>query len=230
MIAFAYLGICFVPLLLISVILLICVKELTVGKTLIAIVAGLISIIPITVIQHFVLNLPIFTSKTLVSVFVSAFIFNGLIEETLKMLFLFLLPGKKTSAGVFMAASIIAGLAIGSFETIIYMIAGTGQITVRFFTAMLIHTFCSGLSGLYVWSFKQKKTYVLPYISAVLLHGLYNFFAGFSGGFRVFAIITVVYAAIRLKFSYSHLTTKQIESNIPTDTTQGRAAGSSSGS
>ena len=40
---------------------------------------------------------------------------------------------------------------------------------------------------------------------AVLLHGLYNFFAS-SEKFWWFSVITVIYAAVRLKFSFDRLT------------------------
>ena len=114
-----------------------------------------------------------------------------------------MIPGKKKDPVTFIICALLAGFAIGTFETIVYMLMyGTESIILRYVTAVLIHTFCAGLSGLYVWSFKQKKQYIRPFIAAVFIHGLYNFFAGFVYPLKAFSFVTIVYAAIRLKFSY----------------------------
>ena len=91
---------------------------------------------------------------------------------------------------------------------------GTEAIFLRYITAVLIHTFCAGLSGLYVWSFKQKKQYLRPFIAAVFIHGLYNFFAGFVYPLKAFSFVTIVYAAIRVKFSYDRLTTSESDDKL----------------
>ena len=202
----ATIGICFVPLILITAVLLAVCKKLTAGSALISILSGLAAIIPIAVIQFFLLSLPIFSSTKLVSVFLTAVLFNGLIEETIKMLMLMIIPGKKKDAATFVICSLIAGFSIGTFETVVYMLMyGTEAIILRYATAVLIHTFCSGLSGLYVWTFKQKKQYIRPFIAAVFIHGLYNFFAGFVYPLKAFSFVTIIYAAIRLKFSYDRI-------------------------
>ena len=126
-----------------------------------------------------------------------------------------IIPGKKKDAVTFVICSLIAGFSIGTFETVVYMLMyGTEAIILRYATAVLIHTFCSGLSGLYVWSFKQKKQYLRPFIAAVFIHGLYNFFAGFVFPLRAFSYVTIVYAIVRLKFSYDRLTNSESDDNI----------------
>ena len=169
----ATIGICFVPLILITAVLLAVCKKLTAGSALISILSGLAAIIPIAIIQFLVLYLPFFSSTKIVSVFVTSVLFNGLIEETIKMLMLMFIPGKKKDPLTFTICSLIAGFSIGTFETVVYMLMyGTDSIILRYATAVLIHTFCSGLSGLYVWSFKQKHQYLRPFIAAVFIHGL----------------------------------------------------------
>jgi len=211
----ATIGICFVPLILLTAILLAFCKKLTVGSALISILSGLAAIIPIAVIQLFVLSLPVFSSTKIVSVLLTSILFNGLIEETIKMLMLMLIPGKKKDVLTFVICSLIAGFSIGTFETVVYMLMyGTGAIIIRYATAVLIHTFCAGLSGLYIWSFKQKKQYLMPFISAVLIHGLYNFFAGCAFPLNIFSYVTIVYAVVRLKFSYDRLTNAESDDKI----------------
>ncbi len=212
---FVAIGICFVPALILSAVLLLCVKELNVLHVFIAFAAGLLAIVPIAILQYVVFKLPVFNTATLGSLLVTAFIFNGLIEETIKMAWLCVLPGKKMSIGPFLAASMIAGFSCGTFEAVIYLVNGEGQVVVRFFTAVLIHTFCAGLSGLYVWSFKRKRPSLWLFVMAILLHGVYNFFAGRTGNFQLFAYVTIAYAAIRVRFSYTQLTSLKKDVSIP---------------
>ncbi|MCR4939069.1 MAG: PrsW family intramembrane metalloprotease [Treponemataceae bacterium] len=211
----ATIGICFVPLIILTAVLLAVCKKLTVGSALISILSGFAAIIPIAVIQLLVLSLPVFSSTKIVSVFLTAILFNGLIEETLKMLMLMIIPGKKKDIFTFTICSMIAGFSIGTFETIVYMLMyGTGAIILRYATAVLIHTFCAGLSGLYVWSFKHKKQYIRPFVASVFIHGLYNFFAGFILPLKIFSYVTILYAVIRLKFSYDRLTNSESDDKI----------------
>jgi len=212
---FIAIGICFVPALVLSAILLLTVKNLQVWHVLVSFAAGILAIVPIAVLQYVVFKLPIFNTNTLGALLVTAFIFNGLIEETIKMAWICVLPGKKMSCGTFLAAAIIVGFACGTFEVVVYLLNGERQVGLRFLTAVLIHTFCAGLSGLYVWSYKQKTPLLRPFIMAILLHGVYNFFAARSGGFQWFSFVTVAYAAIRVRFSYTQLTTFSNDDTIP---------------
>lgn len=209
---FASIGICLVPLLLFCVVSLLCVKKLSPLHLLFALLLGLIAIIPVTLVQYFLMKLPIFTAQNLLSVFVITFVFNGLIEESLKMTTEFFLPFKKMTLGSFVVCGFLIGCAFGTFENIVYLVSGAKNISVRFFTSLILHSCCSGLSAIYVWSFKNKEPKIFCFILAVLLHGLYNFFAG-SEKFWWFSIITIIYAAVRLKFSFDRIyqSTEEIE-------------------
>ncbi len=200
---------CFAPLILCFFVFCMAVRNFKFLYGLWASVLGLVSVIPIALAQFFILNLPVFTANTLISVLVTAMIFNGLVEESLKMLCMLLLPSKKVDFPVFFCMALLLGLALGCFETVIYLFAGQQEIGLRLVTAVLIHMFCAGLSGIYVWSFRQRKTKTMPFVLAAVLHGVYNFFAGFSGGYWWFSVVAIAMAALQCRIWYTK--TKQIE-------------------
>ena len=43
---------------------------------------------------------------------------------------------------------------------------------------------------------------VMPFVLAVALHGVYNFFAGFSGGFWWFSVVAILMAALECRIWY----------------------------
>jgi len=207
---FFFIFICFIPLLVCCILFCLFIPGFKTRYGLVASCIGLISLIPITLIQFFILNLPIFDKNNILSVLVTAIIFNGLVEESVKMIFLLLLPSKKPTFPVFLSMSLLSGLALGCFETVIYLFAGFETIWQRFFTAVLIHTFCAGLSGIYVWLFKNKKSNSTPFIFATVLHGLYNFFAGFSGAYRWFSILAILMAILECRIWYTKVKNSEI--------------------
>lgn len=207
---FASIGICLVPLFLLSLVFLLCIKKLSSLHLLFSIFLGFLAIIPVTVIQFFLMKLPIFTAENLLSLFVITFVFNGLIEESLKMTSGFFLPFKKMTFGSFVACGIIIGCAFGTFENIVYLVSGAKNISVRFFTSLVLHCCCAGLSAIYIWTFKKKNPKIFCFILAVLLHGLYNFFAG-SEKFWWLSIITIIYAFVKLKFSFDKVYQESLE-------------------
>ncbi len=209
---YAFLALCFIPLVAGFIVLKILLPHLKVRYCLWSCVLSIVAVLPIAFIQYFVLNLPVFNTNTFISLMVTAIIFNGLIEETVKMFFLALIPQKKLTLSCFLACCLLFGLTLGSFESVIYLvkrIQETGLpeelkgafklIVMRMFTAVLIHTFCAGLSGLYLWLFRHKRNNVLPFLYAVLLHGIYNFFAAFTTGYRWFSIVAILFALLECR-------------------------------
>ncbi len=194
---------CFVPLIAFFIIFCAAVPGFKMRYGIWAALLGLLSVIPIAFVQFFVLSLPVFTANTLAAVLITALIFNGLIEESIKMLCMLFLPAKKTPFSVFFTMALFCGLSLGCFEAVIYLIAGYHQIGLRLVTAVIIHMLCAGLSGVYVWSFRKKRTRTLPFVYAAALHGIYNFFAGFSGGYRWFAVIAILFAAVECRIWYT---------------------------
>ncbi|MCQ2613136.1 MAG: hypothetical protein MJ183_06000 [Treponemataceae bacterium] len=201
-------GFYLMPLLVFTACMLIFVKNLSLKQALGSIFLGIFSILPITLVQYFLKHLPIFNSITVLSLFVTVFIFNGLIAETLKMMFLFILPAKTMTLGAFVAAGMICGISVATFEASVLLLNGSALTLVRFLSLVLIHSFCTGLSSVYVWAFRHKQSYIMCFVFAVILHGLYNYFAGFSIRFWWFSIITVLYAGIRLRLAYKKISTR----------------------
>lgn len=202
--ALSAIGICFVPLLIMAAVFLLTMKNLKVLQVLTAILSGLLALIPIAAIQYYGAKLPFLAANTLLNMVLVAFILNGLVEEGLKSVSMLLMPWKKTDLPTFTAAAILQGFALGSFEAVIYLLTGNHDISLRLATAAVIHALCAGLSGLFIWTVHQKQTRVRPLIAAILIHGIYNYFAG-STQFWWLSIITILYAVIRLRFFYQQI-------------------------
>ncbi|HZK20612.1 MAG TPA: PrsW family glutamic-type intramembrane protease [Treponemataceae bacterium] len=199
---YASIALCFLPLIITIIITHAIVENFTKSFSFIALLVGFGAILPVAILQFFIKPLPIDSHKTLYSVLISALIFDGLLEETIKMVFISFVPGKTKKLACFLAIGLIAGSAFGCFESVIYLIAKNGQTSIRLLTSVLLHTFCTGLSSICVWSYKQGKGLLRTFITAVFLHGIYNFFAGFSGGYWWFSILTILLAALRCRVHY----------------------------
>lgn len=207
----------FIPLLAVFLLSVLFVPGQKFRYALISCVLGVITVIPASFVQYYVLSLPIFLASTAVNLLVTAVVFNGLVEESFKMLFMAFLPFKKTTLAAYFTCALLSGLTLGCFESAIYLVKKIDDTTAplgaealyqllisRAFTSVLIHTFCSGLSGLYLWMFKKKQTHVMPFVWAVALHGIYNFFAGFKNGFYWFAIVAILFAALECRIWYKY--------------------------
>lgn len=207
---FVLMGLSFVPLVFFLVLFCLAVPGFKVRYGLGSTLVGLFSLIPIVILQYLVLKMPVFSKDTLLSVLITVMVFNGLVEEMVKMFSLLLLPHKKMGIGVFLAMSLISGLALGCFETVIYLFSGYQNIQIRSLTAVAMHSLCGGLSGIYVWTWRnpvkkapgKKVPLVMPFVLAVVLHGVYNFFAGFSGGFWWFSVVAILMAALECRIWY----------------------------
>lgn len=207
---YVMMGLSFVPLVAFFVIFCLAVPGFKLRYGLASTLVGLFSLIPIVVVQYFVLKLPDFTDHSLVEALVTVMVFNGLVEETVKMFSLLLLPHKKVGFGTFLAMSLISGLALGCFETVIYLFSGYQNVQLRSLTAVVMHSLCGGLSGIYVWTWRnpverapgKKVPLVMPFVLAVVLHGVYNFFAGFSGVFWWFSVVAILMAALECRIWY----------------------------
>lgn len=213
---FALLGISFIPAVLFFVLCLIFNRELKAGYCLWASVLGLLTVVPTSLIQYFVLRLPVFNGYTFSSVMVTAIVFNGLIEEAMKMLFLCAIPQKKLVLSSFFCCVLLYGLVTGGFESVVYIIRKFQEITLtsgkdivvnllvgRIFSAQAIHLFCAGLSGLYLWNFRQNGSKnISPFVYAFLLHGIFNFFIGFTLGYKWLALVAILFAAVECRIFY----------------------------
>ena len=134
------------------------------------------------------------------SLFFTTLICNGLIEESFKLLGLVILPAKKYTTFQFVHCSVIAGLALGAFEAVVYMFLGSGSILLRLLTALVIHAACGGLNGVFTHQVQTKNYFSLAFLYSILIHGIHNFFAGLPGNFWYFSLLVIAFALIRLKF------------------------------
>lgn len=206
-------ALCFVPLIL-AIVIFSTGFKLKLTHQLIAVLLGLAAVLPISVIQYFMPAIPgLELTPVLYALLKSVFLY-GFVEEAFKTLFLIPLPHKNASRLDFLLLAFIAGLALGCFESVVYyfdhlQIANSrgatllyGQIGVRIFTADIIHMTCTGLCGLFIYSCRNKPRHISCLISAILLHGVYDFFAGFSSGLRWFSIAVVLMAMAECRIKY----------------------------
>ena len=197
---------CFVPLLaFVSCVSILC-KDYKLWKALLACLLGLLTVLPIAVLQHAIDGMRLVNLNGLKGVLISAIVLNGLVEECVKALFLFILPARGDSESkskrVFFLCALTAGLALGCLESFIYLIGGTQRIGLRMVTAVIIHMFCAGLGGLFVFSVKSKDVRVLPLVLAILTHGIYNYFASLGTPYFYVSFVAILFAAIECRVRY----------------------------
>lgn len=200
---------CYVPLILVSIILGIKNKNIKWYSFVLVIILGMIAVIPTVLLQMFI---PTFTNsgKTLVDVLISALII-ALIEEVCKALSLFCISVKKHEIKDFFVLSVIAGLSFGSFELIVYLITGTTNIGIRIITAVVLHAVCTATASFFVWFIRQKQFHITFILTPVFLHAFYNFFAGLPGKFWWVSIIVVLYGIFQCNVFYQMFINKQKE-------------------
>ncbi len=213
-------ALCFVPLILVIMIFTTGYK-LKLTHQLIAVFLGLIAVLPISFIQFFLPELPGVGFSPILHALLKSLLLYGLIEELFKTLILIFLPHKSLSEGEesreFLQLAFVAGLALGCFESVVYyfdhlQIANSrgatllyGQIAVRIFTSDIIHMMCTGLCGLFIYTCRNKPSRISFLIIAVLLHGVYDFFAGFAGNIRWFSVAVVLMSIAECRIKYTSL-------------------------
>lgn len=206
---------CFLPLVLALLILTFGFK-LKFTHELLAVFIGLITVLPISFIQYFLPSLPSFAFSPVLYALIKSLLLYGLIEELFKMGACFTLPYKNYLLLHFLLLSFVMGLALGCFESVVYyfdhlQIAKSkgaqllyGSIAIRIFTSDLIHMLCTGLCGIFVFTYKNKqmKTKISFLLLAIFLHGIYDFFAGFSSDIKWFSVIVVLFAIAECRIKY----------------------------
>jgi len=216
---------CFIPLIL-AVLILTITKKLKFTHQLLAVLFGLIAVVPISFLQFFIPDLSgLFKSPILFSIIQSLLLY-GLIEETLKTALILPLPHKNYSCLNFLLLSFVMGLALGCFESVVYFFdhmqtakAKGAQllflpIFLRIFTSDIIHVSCTGLGGLFIWSCRnecggKKSPRISILITAILLHGFYDFFAGFTSQLRWFSAAVILLALVECRIKYTSLQGKE---------------------
>ena len=215
---------CFVPLLF-AFCLFTFIFKLKISHQLLAILLGLIIVFPISVIQYVVPTTNIFQNMPIVGTMLKSLIIYGLVEELFKTIVLVPVLSTKTvkeeySVLQMLFLAFLLGLSLACFESLVYLfdrlqIANNRGAQVlyhlvflRIFTTDLIHMACAGLCGLFVISKRynnQKLKYSYLFL-AILLHGIYDFFAGFQNNLKYFSFLVVLLALIECRVKYTSLT------------------------
>ena len=190
---------CFLPLIIVLALCFAFQRGVSGRSVFFAVFLGLLAVVPITVLQVVLAGAPVFNNRRLLALLATALLFNGLVEEGIKILTRFLMRGGGKSKGQFMLLGAIQGLTLGCFETLVYFITGHSNILLRLCTAVLIHTACAALSSLTAGSWRQGERNIRPFISAVIVHGAYNFFAFFPPPLRWFSLAAILLGAIQCR-------------------------------
>lgn len=198
--------ICILPLFAVFACMLILVKEFRFSNGVVSILLGLFSVIPISAIQFAIEYYHVVSVHSLFSVLLKSLLINGVVEETIKMFLLFFIS-RKLNLSAFFSCALLSGLALGCFEALVYLVSGIQNLELRMLTAVVIHACCAGLSGLFIYSVKNESTKVLSFILAILLHGVYNYFAGFkmNSFFFWFSLVVVLVAVVECRIRYRAL-------------------------
>lgn len=218
---------CFVPLLF-AFCLFTFVFKLKISHQLLAILLGLAIVFPISVIQYVVPTTNVFQNMPIVGTMLKSLIIYGLVEELFKTIVLVPVLSTKSikeeySAIQLLFLSFLLGLSLACFESLVYLfdrlqIANNKgaqllyhHIFLRIFTSDLIHMSCAGLCGLFVISkrFNNNKSKISYLFLAILLHGIYDFFAGFQNNLKYFSYFVVLLALIECRVKYTALTKKE---------------------
>lgn len=200
---FILVGLCFLPLIIALVFFKIFVKNFKSIYMFQSVIIGFVVLIPIVVVQFLLKKIPFFSQNTFIALLATTLIYNGLIEESIKTGALFLLRPQKQEFSIFFIIALLSGSTIGTIETVLYLIGGQTNILLRLFTAMLLHTLCSGLSGAFVWTFFRRKKLWASFFLSIIIHGIYNFFASFNGAIWAFSIVTLFFALIQCRVYYT---------------------------
>ena len=218
---------CFVPLLF-AFCLFTFVFKLKISHQLLAILLGLAIVFPISVIQYVVPTTNVFQNMPIVGTMLKSLIIYGLVEELFKTIVLVPVLSTKSikeeySALQLLFLSFLLGLSLACFESLVYLfdrlqIANNKgaqllyhHIFLRIFTSDLIHMSCAGLCGLFVISkrYNNNKSKISYLFLAILLHGIYDFFAGFQNNLKYFSYLVVLLAIIECRVKYTSLTKKE---------------------
>lgn len=211
------LGLSFLPLVLLLYVSAVKVSDFRLAHALWAGAAGFAALVPVIVLQFISERFFSFNISSLWAVFFGTLLFNGLIEEGAKAFFLFLVPIKDGSRALSLTSALIAGTTVGSFEALVYCITDTNYSVLRLCTALILHALCAGLSVFSVVSVKKAReknrrsadsayryrVRLMPFFTAVFCHGIYNFFAGFTGFLWYFSLCALLFALIRVRFYYA---------------------------
>ncbi|MBD5433742.1 MAG: PrsW family intramembrane metalloprotease [Treponema sp.] len=206
---------CLVPLVTTFLLLAILVPGISILREFFAVLAGLLAFVPIVILQFSFWNLRIemLMRANLFLSIIHSLIFFGLIEEGVKAASLLVLKSRGESLRNFFAYSILAGMALGCFESVVYLLTAVGtrpqvlaeflqMIFLRMATALVIHALCAGLGGLCIFYSKNIRRNFSPLVFAIVIHGIYDFFAANAYPLKYFSIAVILLAILECRIFY----------------------------
>lgn len=206
---------CLVPLVTTFLLLAILVPGISVLREFLAVLAGLLAFVPIVILQFSFWNLRIemLMRTNLFLSIIHSLIFFGLIEEGVKAASLLVLKSRGESLRNFFAYSILAGMALGCFESVVYLLTAVGtrpqvlaeflqMIFLRMATALVIHALCAGLGGLCIFYSKNIRRNFSPLVFAIVIHGIYDFFAANAYPLKYFSVAVILLAVLECRIFY----------------------------
>lgn len=206
---------CLVPLVTTFLLLAILVPGISVLREFFAVLAGLLAFVPIVVLQFLFLagRLEILMRANLFLSIIHSLVFFGLIEEGVKAASLLVLKARGESLRNFFAYSILAGMALGCFESVVYLLTALGtrpqvsteflqMVFLRMATALVIHTLCAGLGGLCIFYSKNIRRNFSPLVFAIVIHGIYDFFAANAYPLKYFSVAVILLAVLECRIFY----------------------------
>ena len=165
---------------------------------------GILSVIPALIVE-LALGEVIGERKTILVIFLNAFVVAALVEESLKLatvrLFIYKRPEfDEITDGI--VYTIAASLGFAVLENILYSLDGTVTILlVRGITAVPLHALASGVMGYYIGlsKFSGKSFIGRGLLLAVLIHGVYDFvlFTETALAFLVIPLLVVCWFLLR---------------------------------
>jgi RsiW-degrading membrane proteinase PrsW (M82 family) len=193
-------ALCFLPLLAALAVVFAAPTGFRPREALAPVLLGLLAVVPITVVQLVVVRAGLFHTNSLAAILAESLLLNGLIEEGGKAAGLAALKNK--TPGTFMLQGALLGLAAACFETVLYVVGGQGSVLLRSVTAGLVHTECAAIVSLGVRAWKNGGRPVAPFVTAVVVHGVYNFFAAFPAPLWWFSIAAIALGGVQCRVHY----------------------------
>ena len=206
---------CLVPLVTTFLLLAILVPGISILREFLAVLAGLLAFVPIVILQFLFLGgrMEMLMRANLFLSIIHSLIFFGLIEEGVKAASLLVLKSRGESLRNFFAYSILAGMALGCFESVVYLLTAVGtrpqvsaeflqMIFLRMATALVIHALCAGLGGLCIFYSKNIRRNFSPLVFAIVIHGIYDFFAANAYPLKYFSIAVILLAVLECRIFY----------------------------
>ncbi len=167
---------------------------------------GFISVLPAALIEIFISPFLVSNSH-LASTLYKAFIIAAVVEEGIKLIVikLFIFNRKEfdeVADGILYTITVSLGFAF--FENLFYSFGSLTVLLIRGLSAVPLHATASGIMGYFIGKSKfEGRSYLeIGFLSAVAIHGLYDFFLFYGGPLSLMVIPLLIAAGIILMKLY----------------------------